>query len=234
MLYFCSLKGVVPGRLLLLFATVVGLGLLGGCDSAGDASSSNSAEEDQQTNTDEVVIESKSFTEANLQFRPSSISPEKTFSIVLPGENPSQGEPRITHNKVGENKHELQARFDPLDVESISVECRNENTGHTQKMATMDASELDAKASSTVRCCVSDEWPTSFHIGIGEHNYTWSVDYGGVTDPGTMVDFPNSDEPMECTHVSFKMEDVDDPFEASGIRFEGVDQAPTFHHREFK
>lgn len=219
-----------PRRIALLFVMAMGLGLLIGCDRTRDAESSSAAGSEQQTN--EVVIESESFTEADLKFEPASISPENTFSIVLPGEGVGQRKPRISHEKVEDGRHDLKALFNPLDPSSVSVECRNENTGNTRKIAELRPNQLGSKANPK-RFASTRDWPSSFHYYTSPDLTFWSVDYGGK-NPGTMVDFPNADQPMECTHVSFKLEDVDSSFTASGILFEGIEKAPRFRYRQFE
>lgn len=217
-------------RVPFLLITAVGLGLLIGCDATGDSAATNSTPEAQQP--DKVVIKSESFTEAHLQFKPASISPKNTFSIVLPGESADQGETRIVHEKVEDGKHDLSARFNSVDPTSVSVECRNENTGSTQKMAQLTPGELKSRGDSSSVASTRD-WPSSFHYYSTNEFTFYSVDYGGK-NPGTIVDFPNADEPMECTHVSFKLEDVDSSFAVNGILFEGIRDKPNFQYRQFE
>lgn len=220
----------ISRSVLLLCFAVGSLGVLIGCDTARNTDSDGTA--DQSDGANEVVIESESFTKANLKFELMSVSPEDTFSITLGDEDPDQNEPRIIHEGTKEGNHNLRAEFDPLQPSSISVECRNENTGTTRNMATVRSKDLKSDGSHNPVANTRD-FPSSFYYINDGNNILVSVDYGGL-DLGTMVNFPSSEKPVECTHVSFVLEEVDSSFSAEGIRFGGIDHEPTFRHRQFE
>ena len=215
-----------PKRLLVLS---VGLGLIGivaGCDTTSTSSS------DETSRADGVTIQSDDFTRADLKFEPVSTSAGEPFSISLMDQDLGGSAARIIHEKTDDGKHELTARFDPLQPTSVSVTCKNKKTGSTQKMATLHAAnlksggELGPVASTT-------HGPTSFHyIDYGDYLIV-EVDYGDAT-PGTMVDFPSSEQAKECTHVSFALDGVSTSLSADGVRFDGVNRRPTFRQREFR
>ena len=213
-------------RLLVLTVGVAFLGVVAGCDTTSTTSA------DESSSTDGVTVESDDFTRADLKFEPVSVSSGEPFSISLTDNELGGSAARITHEKTDDGKHELTARFDPLQPTSVSVTCKNKKTGSTQKMATVQSAklksggELGPVASTT-------SGPTSFHYIDYGHNVIIEVDYGDAT-PGTMVDFPSSDAPKECTHISFGLDGVSTSLSADGVQFDGVNRRPTFRQRDFR
>jgi hypothetical protein len=215
-----------PRRLLILSIGVALIGVLAGCDTTSTSSS------DETSSADGVTIGSEDFTRADLKFEPVSMSAGTPFSISLTDKELGGNAARITHEKTDDGEHELTARFDPLQPTSVSVTCKNKKTGSTQKMATVRSAKLKSgeelgPVASTTR------GPSSFHyIDYGSHVIV-QVDYGNAT-PGTMVDFPSSDQPKECTHISFGLDGVSTSLSADGVRFDGINRRPTFRQRQFR
>jgi len=211
-----------------VFAVVVGLVFLSGCDTASTSQSSN--EQALSGKPGEVVIESSAFTQADLRFEPISVSAGEAFSINLT-DNEKGSITRITHEGTDDGRHVIKAKFDPLNPASVDVKCRNVNDGQEKKMATLNAGTLAKSGLTEVASTTYD--PTSWHYIETDKHVFVEVDYAG-TAPGSMFNFPSSDEPIECTHVSFVLQDVSTKFSADGVQFQGVDNAPVFRHRQFR
>lgn len=200
--------------------------VVAGCDTTSTSTS------DESSRADGVTIKSNDFTRADLKFEPVSVAAGEPFSISLMDQDLGGRAARISHEKTDNGKHELTARFAPLQPTSVSVTCKNKKTGSTQKVATIRSSKLKSggelgPVASTAR------WPSSFHyIDVGG-TLIVEVDYGDATS-GTMVDFPSSDQPKECTHISFGLDGVSTSLSADGVRFDGINRRPEFRHRQFR
>lgn len=221
-------------NVLSVLGVVVLLVVVAGCDAVKPESNSV----DTQSEDDEVQIRAKSFTRADLTFEPVPIAPGKTFSIQLMDEQLGQDVTRISHEGTEGGRHLLRARFDPLKPASVTVQCRNEKAGTRRKMATLGGSTLKSAQTDEHLVARGDPQPTSYHyIEMGD-NVIVEVDYGegganGGMKPGGMFKFPSSDEPVECTHVAFELEDVSTSLSADGIRFSG-DRQPTFRRKRLR
>jgi hypothetical protein len=219
---------IVLRRVLLVFAIAVGVVSLGGCDTA---TSPQSSDDQARIGTSEkVVIESSGFTRADLRFEPISVSAGETFSINLT-DNEKGSVTQITHEGTQEGRHIIKAQFDPLNPASVDVKCKNINEGEEKMMATLNAGGLSKNGPTQVASTTYD--PSSWHYYEDNKTVFVEVDYGG-TAPGSMFNFPSSDEPVECTHVSFALQGVSTPFSADGVQFRGIDEAPAFKQRQFQ
>lgn len=219
-----------PWYLFLIVAAVLGGGLVG-CDAV---STRTSVSEKPTGADDEVVIEDKEFTRADLHFDPVGIAQGETFSIELVDNDHDQNLTRITHEGIEGGRHLIRAQFDPLDPASVTVKCRNQNSGMERKMATLGGAQLQPKSLSETPVAKGGPVPTSYHYIDSGETIIVEVDYGGASGPGGQFSFPSVEQPVECTHVAFVLEEVSTSISADGVRFQGLDQAPTFRHRQFR
>jgi len=213
---------------------MVAAALLGGLVGCDTVSTRTSVSEEPARADGEVVIEDKEFTRADLQFDPVGLTKGETFSIELVDDDHDQNVTRITHEGTEEGRHLIRAQFDPLDPASVTVKCRNQNSGSERKMATLGGAQLQSKSLSQTPMAKGGPEPTSYHYIDSGETVIVEVDYGGASGPGGQFSFPSADQPVECTHVAFVLEDVSTSISADGIRFQGLDQAPTFRHRQFR
>jgi hypothetical protein len=226
MIPFGTARPLSPKRILALLVGGVLIGVIAGCDTTSTSTS------DDASRADGVTIESNDFTRADLKFEPISVTRGEPFSISLMDQDLGGSAARITHEKTSDGKHALTAQFDPLQPASVSVTCKNKKVGSTQKVATLRSAKLKSggelgPVASTAR------GPSSFHyIDVGG-TLIVEVDYGDAT-PGTMVDFPSSETPKECTHISFALDGVSTSLSADGVRFDGVNRRPEFRQRRFR
>jgi len=214
-------------RTLPVIAATVLIGVLVGCDTVELRTG-----EEAETTADEVAIQSDDFTRADLLFEPVSLSSGETFSIDLMDEELGGQVTRITHEGTSDDRHLLRAHFDPLNPASVEVQCRNKKAGTQQTMATLGGAALKSGNVSGVARSNAD--PTSYHYIQDGENTIVAVDYdqesetNGI-DPGGVFKFPASDQPVQCTHVAFVMEEVSSTLTADGIQFEGGH--PTFREK---
>lgn len=211
-------------------------GVFGGCDAVEPRSDDTDV---RSSGPNEVQIESESFTRADLQFDPVSVSPGKTFSIELMDDEIGQDVTRITHEGTSDGSHLLRAQFDPLKPTAVSVRCRNQNEGTQRTMATFGSAKLksgDTGGAREVARTDSTEVSSYHYIDDGE-TVIVEVDYGGGSTGGLrpgVFKFPSSDQPVQCTHVGFVLENVSTPLSADGIRFRGGDRAPSFQRKHLR
>ena len=218
-----------------VLAAVV-LGVLVGCD----AVSLESGEIDRQSDEpNEVEIRADSFTRADLLFEPVSVSEGETFSIELMDANRDQGITRITHEGISGQRTLLRARFHPLQPTSVAVNCRNEQAGTEQRMATFQSPKAKSGDDEVEPVVSTRDEPTSYHYLENGDDILVEVDYDtdtsteGVT-PGAVFDFPSSEDAVQCTHVRFVLEGVSSSVSANGIRFSGGDQEPRFRQKRIR
>jgi len=214
-------------RTLSLIAATLLIGGLVGCDTVELRTG-----EEAETTSNEVTIQSDDFTRADLQFEPVSLASGETFSIDLMDEELGGQVTRITHEGTSDGRHLLRAQFDPLNPASVEVQCRDKKAGTQQTMATLGGAALKSGTVSGV--ARSHAEPTSYHYIQDGPTTVVAVDYGqeGGTsgiDPGGAFDFPALDQPVECTHVAFVMEDVSSTLTADGIQFDG--DRPSFRKK---
>lgn len=214
-------------RTLSLIAATLLIGGLVGCDTVELRTG-----EEAETTSNEVTIQSDDFTRADLQFEPVSLASGETFSIDLMDEELGGQVTRITHEGTSDGRHLLRAQFDPLNPASVEVQCRDKKAGTQQTMATLGGAAL--KSGNVSGVARSHAEPTSYHYIQDGPTTVVAVDYGqeGGTsgiDPGGAFDFPALDQPVECTHVAFVMEDVSSTLTADGIQFDG--DRPSFRKK---
>jgi hypothetical protein len=228
MTMFSHVLSTSSRSLLPVLAAVVAAGLLSGCD----GTPSSPTADDVSTTANEVVVRSDNFTRADLQFEPVSVPPGESFSISLADNEIGENVTQITHQAAADGRLTLNATFDPLQPASVTVQCRNQNTGTKRTMATLGPGVL-AKSGLESVASTSDD-PSSWHYIKRGDNIIVEVDYGGQVTPGGIFDFPSEAEPVECTHVGFVLEDVSTPLTADGVRFEGGTKRPAFSQQKFK
>ena len=210
-----------------LIAATLLIGGLVGCDAVELRTG-----EEAETTSNEVTIQPDDFTPADLQFEPVSLASGETFSIDLMDEELGGQVTRITHEGTSDGRHLLRAQFDPLNPASVEVQCRDKKAGTQQTMATLGGAAL--KSGNVSGVARSHAEPTSYHYIQDGPTTVVAVDYGqeGGTsgiDPGGAFDFPALDQPVECTHVAFVMEDVSPTLTADGIQFDG--DRPSFRKK---
>jgi hypothetical protein len=210
-----------------LIAATLLIGGLVGCDAVELRTG-----EEAETTSNEVTIQPDDFTRADLQFEPVSLASGETFSIDLMDEELGGQVTRITHEGTSDGRHLLRAQFDPLNPASVEVQCRDKKAGTQQTMATLGGAAL--KSGNVSGVARSHAEPTSYHYIQDGPTTVVAVDYGqeGGTsgiDPGGAFDFPALDQPVECTHVAFVMEDVSPTLTADGIQFDG--DRPSFRKK---
>ena len=217
-------------RTLPLITAALLLGVLVGCDTV----ELRTGDEVQSENPNEVEIRSDSFTRADIRFDPVSVAQGETFSIKLMDEELGGEVTRITHEGTSGDRHLLRAQFDPLNPASVEVRCRNEENGTKRTMATLGGAALKSGGSSGEMVARGYQDPTSYHYIQDGENTIVEVDYDqnvgtGSVDLGGAFKFPSSDDPVQCTHVSFVMEEVSRTLTADGIEFEG--RRPAFREK---
>jgi hypothetical protein len=217
----------------LIVATAL-IGVLVGCDTV----ELRTDEDVEAEGPDEVEIQSDEFTRADLLFEPVSLSSGETFSIDLMDEELGGRAARITHEGTSDGRYLLRAQFDPLDPASVEVRCRNVEAGTQRKIATLGAATLKSGDASGEMVARGDSEPTSYHYIQDGENTIVAVDYdqeasSSKVDLGGAFTFPSADQPAQCTHVAFVMEDVSSRLTADGIEFEGDDR-PTFREKKLK
>ena len=217
-------------RTLPLITAALLLGTLVGCDTV----EFRTDDEVQSENPNEVDIRSGSFTQADILFEPVSVAQGETFSIKLMDEELGGEVTRITHEGTSGDRHLLRAQFDPLNPASVEVRCRNEENGTQQTMATLGGAALKSGGTSGEMVARGDQEPTSYHYIQDGETTVVEVDYDQNTNAsgvnlGGAFKFPSSDNPVQCTHVSFVMEEVSRTLTADGIEFEG--RRPAFREK---
>ena len=228
-----SFFGSTPPRTLPLIATALLFGVLVGCDSV-EVRTTGTTTETTSDDPNEVEIRSDDFTRADIRFEPVSLASGKTFSIELTDQEIGRNVTRITHEGTTGRRHLLRAQFDPLQPASVSVQCRNEETGTEREVAHLEPGALES--GSEGQMVGRTQEPTSYHYIQDGENTIVEVDYDdrtqskSVTPSGTFH-FPSVDQPLECTHVSFVMEDVSTSLTADGVRFSGGHQRPDFNRK---
>lgn len=214
-------------RTLPVIAVSILIGVLVGCDTVEVRTG-----EEAETTPNEVTIQADDFTRADLLFEPVSLASGETFSIDLMDEELGGQVTRITHEGTSDDRHLLRAQFDPLNPASVEVQCRDKKAGTQQTMATLGGAALKSGTVSGV--ARSHAEPTSYHYiqdgptTVVEVDYDQESETNGI-DPGGLFDFPASDQPVQCTHVAFVMEDVSSTLTADGIQFEG--DRPSFRKK---
>lgn len=225
--HYSLFRAATALRTLPVIAATVLIGVLVGCDTVELRTG-----EEAEATPNEVTIQSDDFTRADLLFEPVSLASGETFSIDLMDEELGGQVTRITHEGTSDGRHLLRAQFDPLNPSSVEVQCRDKKAGTQQTMATLGGSAL--KSGNVSGVARSSAEPTSYHYiqdgetTVVEVDYDQESETNGI-DPGGAFDFPALDQPVECTHVAFVMEDVSSTLTADGIDFEG--DRPSFRKK---
>lgn len=227
----CSLfRSNAALRALSLIVATALIGVVVGCDTV----ELRTGEKDE-TQPGEVAIQSDNFTRADLLFEPVSLSSGETFSIDLMDENLGGRAARITHEGTSNGRYLLRAQFDPLNPASVTVRCRNAETGTQQTMATLGGATLKSGGTTGNMIARGDSTePTSYHYIQDGGNTIVAVDYDQETSSsgvnvGGAFTFPSSNQPTQCTHIAFVMKDAAS-LTADGIAFEG--EHPTFREKQ--
>lgn len=223
----CCLQRTPP----LLLAVVIG-GVLGGCD-AVDVRSHNPAEESK---TVHAQVESPSFTQADLLFEPVSIPSGGAFTIELIDDERDQSVAEITHKQTEAGTKSLRANFKPLQAQSVTVECRNQDA-KSQTKTTSLSSKLSSADGQTIGTTNAE--PSSYHYVDNGETVIVEVDYAQLEldEPSAPpeqapIHFRSPDRSVECTYVTFTLQGVSESISADGIRFRGG--SPTFVKKEIR
>lgn len=180
-----------------------------------------------------------SFSKAEMFFDPVAISPGESFSIDLIDDQHEHPVARIIHERTTDEELLLTADSDVLNAEAVSIKCRNQET-IVQREKTQLMSLSTAKAGNSEMVAKSDQEPTSYHYYDNGETVIVEVDYEGEQENQTtgsghaLIQFPSSDQPVECTHVGFVLDGLSTTISANEVRFSGVREEPTIRKQEFQ